>query len=216
MQDVSDALLSTQKSLLGIVSKELRAVVVDLHPEKGLFFIRFYYDGEASESFIDLCQCAITEASAGLDSHYDLDEGIERWDEPLPLPASGWFAYCRKESKKKQDFRKVYKEIPAIQEILKGYPTAYALLVTQNALLGLVTPELRAVIVDFEEATTLLYVRFYYDGKLSLDGKNLWDKALKQIDQDFEQNHLFDGKIEQLDFPEKIPFRGRNAYRRCE
>lgn len=46
MQELSDALLTTQKVLLKTVTPRLRAVIVDLDNSKNIFFIRFYYDGE--------------------------------------------------------------------------------------------------------------------------------------------------------------------------
>ncbi|MCX6989856.1 MAG: hypothetical protein NTX49_02140 [Chlamydiae bacterium] len=97
MQYISDALLATQRALLDVVSPELRAVVVDIDKDKFEFFIRFYYDGEVSEGLIDLWSCAITEASAGLDPLYGLDNRIERIDYPEKIPFRGRYAYLRKE-----------------------------------------------------------------------------------------------------------------------
>ncbi len=96
-QQMSDALLSTQRALLDVVTPELRAVVVDLDNNKSEFYIRFYYDGEVPEKILDLWSCAIMEASAGLDPIYDLDNGIERLDFPTKIPFRGRYAYCRKE-----------------------------------------------------------------------------------------------------------------------
>lgn len=89
------ALLSTQKALLGVVTPELRAVVVDIDHEKNILYIRFYYHGEVSEDLIELWSCAITEVDVGPDCFFD--EGIERLDYPNPIPARGRFAYRRKE-----------------------------------------------------------------------------------------------------------------------
>lgn len=97
MQELSDALLSTQKALLKTVTPDLRAVVVDLDNDNNVFFIRFYYTGKVSEDLIDLWQCAITEASAGLDLHYTLDDGVEKLDFPKKIPLRGRYAYLRKE-----------------------------------------------------------------------------------------------------------------------
>lgn len=97
MQELSDALLSTQKALLKVVTPELRAVVVDLDNNKNVFFIRFYYHEKVPDNLIDLWECAITEASAGLDPHYTLDDGVERLDYPQKIPFRGRYAYLRKE-----------------------------------------------------------------------------------------------------------------------
>jgi hypothetical protein len=97
MQQLSDALLAMQKALLRIVTPELRAVVVDLNNKSECFYIRFYYDGPVPDELIDLWECAVTEASAGLDANYSLDDGVERLDYPKQIPFRGGYAYLRKE-----------------------------------------------------------------------------------------------------------------------
>jgi hypothetical protein len=97
MQELGNALLCTQRALLRAVTPQLRAVVVDLDNDEIVFYIRFYYDREVSDEEIDLWQCAITEASAGLDPIYDLDNDIIRLDFPEKIPAKGRYAYLRKE-----------------------------------------------------------------------------------------------------------------------
>ncbi len=91
------ALLSTQNALLEVVTPKLRAVIVDFNEESQLMYTRFYYDGEASEELIELWECAITEASAGLGPDCRVDEGVERLDYPKKIPLRGRYAYLRKE-----------------------------------------------------------------------------------------------------------------------
>lgn len=91
------ALLSVQNALLGIVTPQLRAVVVDLHKETETLYIRFYYDGDVSKQLIDLWECAITEASADLGPDCMLDDGIQRLDCPQKIPFRGRYAYLRRE-----------------------------------------------------------------------------------------------------------------------
>ncbi|HKZ45404.1 MAG TPA: hypothetical protein VJ343_01740, partial [archaeon] len=79
------ALLATQRALLDAITPELRAVVVDSCEKTNLLYIRFYYDGKASEKLIDLWQCAITEASADLGPDCLLDDGVERLDFPQKI-----------------------------------------------------------------------------------------------------------------------------------
>ncbi len=92
------ALLATQNALLQAVTPELRAVIVDVCQEKQLLYIRFYYDGEVAENLVDLWQCAITEASAGLGPDCLLDDGVERLDYPQEIPFRGRYAYLRREA----------------------------------------------------------------------------------------------------------------------
>lgn len=61
-----------------------------------------------------------------------------------------------------------------------------------------------------------VYVRFYYEGELSENLQTLWNLAMGEIDKDFELDHVFDGKMERVDSPEKPPLRGRLAYEQKE
>lgn len=94
---MSYALLSIQRALLGVVTPELRAVVVDVCSGDKLFYIHFYYEGEVSEGVIDLWECAITESSADFGPDCILDAGVERLDYPQKIPFRGRYAYLRKE-----------------------------------------------------------------------------------------------------------------------
>lgn len=89
------ALLATQNALFGVITPELRAVVVKTDQRKNIFYIRFYYDGLISEDQIEEWSCAITEATADLS--LNSDEGIERIDYPHSIPIHGSLAYLRKE-----------------------------------------------------------------------------------------------------------------------
>ena len=99
MWSLGYALLATQRALLGIVSPELRAVVIDIDKEKKLYYIRFYHDGEASEKQIDLWECAMTEASADLGIKCIVDGFVIRLDYPEKIPLRGRYAYLRKEGR---------------------------------------------------------------------------------------------------------------------
>ncbi|MES2273731.1 MAG: hypothetical protein V4487_06030 [Chlamydiota bacterium] len=99
---------------------------------------------------------------------------------------------------------------------MKELSIGYALLAVQSALLGVVTPELRAVIVDFSNLEPMLYIRFYYDGKVSKEIIDLWHCAITEANADLGPDCLLDDGIERLDFPSKISFRGRYAYLRKE
>lgn len=92
------ALLSTQKALLKVVTPDLRAVIIDIKKEEKIFYIHFYYHGEISKELINLWSHAITEASTEFGPNCILDGGIERVDYPNKIPIPGTrYAYCRKE-----------------------------------------------------------------------------------------------------------------------
>jgi hypothetical protein len=208
---VEYALLAMQRALLGEVTAELRAVVIDFDTEQLIFFARFYYDKEACEKMIDLWQCAATEASASLGPDCFTHLQIERVDYPEKIPSCGYYAYLRKEPNLPEKLDNKVK----IAEMTIGY----ALLAVQNALLGVVTPQLRAVIVDFEEEIPLLFIRFYYDTQVPQETINLWSNAMSKSSADFFGSICcLDCRIERLDYPKDIDsvFRGRYAYRRKE
>lgn len=93
---------------------------------------------------------------------------------------------------------------------------AYALLATQRALLGTITPELRAVTVDVDQQNSLLYLRFYYDGYGNKTTIALWESAITKVYADLGPNYALDAHVEQLDYPQTVPLRGRYAYLRKE
>jgi hypothetical protein len=253
------ALLSVQSALLQVVTPELRAVVVDICKEDWLFYIHFYYEGEASEKLIDLWECAITEASAALGPDCVLNAGVARLDYPQQIPLHGRFAYLREEpisltgglpgvasiiSNEIIDFRdKVGVFISPVSEEkldttwgivhtangrrsivpakppeykIAIFPLAYALLALQRALLGVVTPDLRAVIADIRQEERLLYIRFYYDQDVSRETLEKWEYAITKSIADVGSDYLTDASIEKLVYPQTIPFCGRYAYLRKE
>lgn len=202
------ALLSMQCALLGEITPELRAVRLNLDVQREILYVRFYYDGESSEKMIDLWQCAITEASAHLGPDCFVESEVERLDFPKKIPDWGYLAYLRKEPFAYGRPRNRVK----IEEKTIGY----ALVAVQQALLGVVTPELRTVIVDFDKEANWLYIRFYYDGEVPEELLTLWQDTITQSVADFGSDCLLDAAVERVDYPKEYPFRGRNAFRRKE
>jgi hypothetical protein len=200
------ALLAMQSALLREVTPALRAATLDLDKDEEILHVHFYYDGEASEQRIDLWDCVIFEAGADLDF---VESQIKRLDYPQKIPLSGYCAYLRKEHDvpTREGCPKV-----KIAEVSIGY----ALLTIQHALLGVVTPELRAVVVDFTKEESLLYVRFYYDGEVPEQLIDLWQSAIQEAKEDLGSHCLLDGGVERADYPNTFPFRGRYAYFRKE
>ena len=90
----------------------------------------------------------------------------------------------------------------------------YARLSIQKALLGAVTPSLRAVTIDLDENTKKLFVSFFYDGEISDEFFDLASVAITEID--LPEYELLDDQIIRLDYPAKIPFKGQLVYLRKE
>ncbi|MBI5346060.1 MAG: hypothetical protein HZB76_02835 [Chlamydiae bacterium] len=91
----------------------------------------------------------------------------------------------------------------------------YALLAAQNALLDTITPQLRAVTVDLDIEKTIFYMNFYYDGEVSDELIELWDCAESEASADLGL-FFVESEIVRLDYPNKIPVKGKLAYLRKE
>lgn len=90
----------------------------------------------------------------------------------------------------------------------------YARLSLQRALLGAVTPTLRAVYVDVDESAKKLFVSFFYDGEITDELFDIVSTAMAEVD--VPGYYELDEHIERSDFPEKIPDRGNLIYLRKE
>jgi hypothetical protein len=97
------------------------------------------------------------------------------------------------------------------------YDLPFLMLATQRALLGMVQPQLRAVIVDLDENKKRMKFYFYYDGAINDD---LYDQAsciATEASAAFPPDFTSEEEIERLDAPQKIPdHQGRFVYRRME
>ena len=94
-------------------------------------------------------------------------------------------------------------------------PLSYVKLAAQNALLGAVVHELRAVSIDIEFQSKKFIVYFFYDGEISDELFDLASVAITEMSADVAEYEL-DDHIERLDFPEKIPTQGHLVYLRKE
>lgn len=93
---------------------------------------------------------------------------------------------------------------------------AYGLIAVQRALLGVVTPELRFVIVDATKQDHSFYVAMYYDKEVTKDTLALWELAISKASADLGPQYALHAIIARLDCPQKPPFRGSYAYIRKE
>lgn len=204
------ALLAMQRGLLREITPALRIVTIDLNKEREIFYAYFYYDGEVSEQTIDLWDCVIAEASAALGDCF-VKSRIERLDYPQVIPINGYCAYLRKEANQSNTQTHSFPHIKIME-----WSIGYALLSMQRRLLGLVTPSLRAVVVNINADEKLLYIRFYYDGKVDKKMLDNWESSIKESCSDFGQDCVLDADLERLDYPRNIPCAGRFAYLRKE
>jgi len=92
---------------------------------------------------------------------------------------------------------------------------ARAMLCMQNALLGAIAPSLRAVTVDIDIETKTLFYSFFYDGEISDELFDLASVASAEASANLP-SYFVDNNIIRLDFPQKIPVRGKYAFLRKE
>ena len=99
---------------------------------------------------------------------------------------------------------------------MKRYDLAYLLLATQRALLGMVIPSLRAVVVNLNPEDKILSFDFYYDGEISDKAFDLASCAITEASAAFSPEFKTEEKIVRIDAPSPIPCVGKFAYKRKE
>ena len=89
------------------------------------------------------------------------------------------------------------------------------LLSVQRALLGMVTPSLRAVSATVDSIKNEVSYFFFYDGQITEEQRDLASCVINESSADFF-DYMVNSHIIRLDYPQKIPFQGRVAYLRKE
>jgi hypothetical protein len=204
------ALLAVQGAVLGEVTPALRAVFTNVDEDQEIFYFYVYYDKAASEQMIELWECVCTEASAGL-GHCLIESEIERLDYPKAIPIRGYCAYLRRGNNELNCLKGTLPQV-----VMRGPTMGYALVAVQQSLLGTVSPELRSVTVDLEKDPLKLFIHFYHDGEISEELHQCWQSAQKKAQAYFGFDCAMDAKVERVDHPLQMPFRGRYAYLRKE
>ena len=93
--DDIDVRLSAQRALLGHVTPQLRAVSVDVDPERQRLAVRFVFDGEPSESVRDTASCAAAEMIADRPQGWTIGEDIVICRAPEPMKHLRHLVYAR-------------------------------------------------------------------------------------------------------------------------
>ena len=106
-----DAVWTAIRALWNEVTPQLRAVTVDLCEKTRSYRMCVYYDGDATETQLDLWDCVICEASVDFDIFYEHLQSIIRIDYPIPIPQTGRLVYLRKEPLKSFRAQASYPEI---------------------------------------------------------------------------------------------------------
>jgi len=164
---------SIQRALLGAVTENLRAVTVKiLATELELFF---YYESKPTEKEIDLSQVVATEVfSDFIDVSIEEHQILLPLSQPIPTTNENMLVYYRYEGNYKNKNKNLYDD-----ETLKSIYFA-----SQQALLGGVTINIRAVSVTFIDKNIYLY--FYYDKEPIKEEVNLSEIIMQNILINFE------------------------------
>lgn len=204
---------SIQRALLGHVTPNLRAVGVNLE-ENTKSVLTFYYDQEPSEDEQELASLADTEFIADFPWN-QTDWGVITWPYPKSIPDTHLKIYQRYEKNLNLDLC-ANEEITSFKENSLSDRGAF-LNVLQKALLGHITPNLRAVCYEVkpEKEVTL---EFYYDQKPSEEELQLAKLSINRLNSDLPSKEcLVVSKIAILPYPERLPRSSKNfSYLRYE
>lgn len=182
---------AAQAALLSVVTPQLRAVTAFVDSEKNVFYMSFFHDGIIDGKIQDLWECAITEASACLEPDPFIKPQIMRVDYPEPFPLFGRLAYLRHETINRMG----------------------ALLTMNQALLGKISANLRAVKIDFDEAN--VHLMFYYHNEVLQMNYELSKSIHREFVQRFPNYYIHLNTV-RWDYPQVIPLEGELVYLRKE
>ncbi len=88
-----------------------------------------------------------------------------------------------------------------------------SLLSVLYALIGEVSPPLRAVRIKWDEK--IIHLFFYYDGEISEEDRESAENIATEVIANFSE-HVLEVNIQRLDYPKPIPEIGELAYSRRE
>ena len=134
----------------------LRAVKMDYSDFEKTVYVRFFYQGCGSDLIMQKIKELLQKSVAFLHAGYSIEGYAQRLDMPAKLPFTGYPLYvCESEVRVEESELKKISLLYRFQEIVR------------DALLGKITPHLRAVKIDVDELRKIFYFWFYYDGTVS-------------------------------------------------
>ncbi|MCE5294367.1 MAG: hypothetical protein LLF94_07105 [Chlamydiales bacterium] len=212
--------LAVTTSLLGATRKQLRAVKADLDEQEDIY-LYFYWDGELSDSDEETISHVITQTqntvTAKFPGNYNFKTSIERLDYPQPIPDLGYFVYLRDET----IFHSMKWDEPVI---LSRFYKSIGLeridefrLLMCYAILGKIRPNLRYIWIELNDLKRTAYYSFYFDGSITDYDKSIAFGIIETVQWLFCPG-IFTAKasIEQIDYPERLPWLGYPIYLRDE
>lgn len=213
-QAIQEIRNSLQRALIGNVPANLRAVTVEINSntERTLMF---YFDCEPTGEEMESASLTVSEYVSDFPPYeFQTEWDIVTLPYPIPIPDAYLKIHQRYE-------KRLNLEISAEEEITSFKKNALSdrsafLNVLQKALLGHITPNLRAVCyeVKSEKEVTL---EFYYDQKPSEEELQLAELSVNQLRSSLpSKEYLVDSKIIILPYPERLNNLTNNRYTRYE
>jgi hypothetical protein len=200
------AIIGTQCALSGEVPSNLRAVTVDVDSVKG-FFIDFYYEGVITEDIDASASSIVMEASCVFHPFFPCTDREIRLDPPSEIPRDKTLVYLRNEKHVNHQSllsNAYFTYKSAVEDAMILSSVDMARLAAIPALLGKITPQLRAVKIDSDE--TSFGMHFIYHGEISEEDRLLALSAIEEFGKYIPKGYEKRGTIERLDYPERIPF----------
>ncbi len=174
-----DFFLSIERALPVHVIPSLRAITLKVDLIKEQACVSFFFDEKITPELFDLASHIFTESSADIVlpwTQYSF-ETIEL-RAPKPCPIDGYLLYHRYEpaflAPDQSSLIIPYARVPY-----------YNRLVTQQLLLGSVTPALKSIITHYDIAQKKVLISFEYDRKLSPLLKNLIAQVMQRAKKFF-------------------------------
>jgi len=200
---------SIKRALVGAIPPHLRAVQYNVDFAEQRVDCFFYYEGEASEDDIDAASSVMTEASGDFIESFGFIEHVESIDVSQPIPERGYWLFLRHEKLHSKTIKLLKIEA---DDISKSSVVIWLL----EALLGKITPGLRAVKCDIDECKKVVYFWFYVDGVASEVELQLFEQAINETMQHFPVSYTKSGYITTWLNHKPIPDVGEYVYLRDE
>jgi len=200
----TDVICASQVALLGFVTSNLRALTVSILPQE--LMLNFYYENKPTEEEIKLSQVVSKKVASGFNNILVKEQQILLpQPQPVPVKKKDQWIYQRFEGNPRP-FK--------IQTLFKDITLKSVRCALQFALLGSVTPNLRAVSIGFIEKD--LTINFYYDKKRQNNSQDPYEEHLPPRTY-FNTVSSFDGATGKVNCfvipePEKIPLQGDSIW----
>lgn len=200
---------SINRALIGEIPSHLRAVQYDVNFDEERVDCFFYYDSEVSEDDLDAASIAMTEASGNFVESFGFIEHVESINTSQPIPERGYWLFLRHEAVKS----KIEKLLEINSENIDKDSVCLWLL---EALLGKITPALRAVKCDIDESKKAVYFWFYIDGEVSEKETCLLQQVIAETMRHFPAAYTKQGYMTSWPNKKPIPSLGEYVYLRDE